>query len=210
MEEELSSQIIKQKILPLPFKQDNYSLVRVTAESIYSVTKPDIAIDMAIDIMLISRKLNVPNKTICDATANIGGNTLAFSLYFQKIYALEIKKKTHEILHNNIKIYGANNVFSKCGNAFAEIPSIALCDIVFLDPPWYLGNRGKKNIHLQMTPNELPNNLIGYTYSIEHFIQQLWEVKRIPVFVKVPPKYKPIIVPYIRLNYKKMDLVVFA
>jgi 16S rRNA G966 N2-methylase RsmD len=209
MEIEIDSNVIKKNILPIPFKHDNYNWVKITTESVYSVTKPDTAIDMAIDIMLFTKKLRLPNKSICDATANIGGNTLAFSLYFDKIYSIEVKLKTHNILRNNVNIYNASNVFTKHGNAFNELSSIMLCDLVFLDPPWYLGNKGKKNIYLQMTPHELPDELMGYLYSVEHFLQKLWSVRRIPVFVKVPPKYNPLITPHTRFKYKKMDLLIF-
>lgn len=210
MENELSSKIIKEKIMPVPISLRNYAKVRMTAESVYSVTRPDIAIDMARDIIMIAERNNLPHRTICDATANIGGNTLAFSLYFEKVYALEIKNKTHEILRNNLKVYRATNVYTKCSNLFNELSVIAMCDLVFIDPPWYLGrdsydNTPVINRYLQLTVN-LPSEL-SLTYSVDHFIYLIWQIRRVPVFIKAPPRYFPMLPCNIRISYKKMDMI---
>ena len=74
-------------------------------------------------------------KSIIDGTANVGGNTLNFSLYFDKVTSIEISKKTFEVLKNNVNVYKRKNVELIHGD-FINLMDSMVADVIFMDPPW--------------------------------------------------------------------------
>lgn len=126
--------VIKPNIIRKYFKTErgvDINKVKMTSDSLYSVTVPNIADDMSKII-----KNNLPNiNTIIDATANIGGNTLSFSSFFNKVIAVEINKDTFEILKNNVTTYNRKNV-ELINDDFLHLIDKLNADVIFMDPPW--------------------------------------------------------------------------
>ena len=78
--------------------------IKYTPISLYSVTLP-------VNAHIISNiiKKDFPKSNIItDATSNIGGNTLSFSLFFDKVNAVEYEKETFDYLKYNMNIYKRN------------------------------------------------------------------------------------------------------
>ncbi len=129
-----SKVIVQPYIIKKYFKSErgvDMRKIKMTSDSLYSVSMPNIADE-------ISKIINsaIPNiKIIIDATANIGGNTLSFSSYFNHVIAIEINKKTFDILKNNIKTYGRKNIEVINDDFLNLIPALN-SDVIFMDPPW--------------------------------------------------------------------------
>jgi hypothetical protein len=80
-------------------------------------------------------RINPGDLSITDTTANIGGNTLAFSFAFKKINSIEINSTLFEGLENNCKIYKCNNINFYNNDCLEIVPSLKQ-DVLFFDPPW--------------------------------------------------------------------------
>jgi len=113
------------------------SKVQFSHDSITFMTKK---VDAKIITMIIISHLNQLNLDhkkiiITDATAGIGGNTLSFAQFFNKINSVEINYKTFMMLRKNIDTYRFTNVhlynydYIKVSNNIEQ-------NIVFIDPPW--------------------------------------------------------------------------
>jgi predicted RNA methylase len=103
----------------------------MTSDSLYSVSTPDLANE--ISKIIYSALPNI--KVVVDATANIGGNTLSFSSYFKSVIAVEINKKTFDVLVNNIETYKRTNV-ETINDDFLNLIDKIKGDVIFMDPPW--------------------------------------------------------------------------
>ncbi len=129
-----SKVIVQPYIIKKYFKSEkgvDLRKIKMTSDSLYSVSMPNIADE-------ISKIINsaMPNiKIIIDATANIGGNTLSFSSYFDHVISIEINKKTSDVLKNNIKTYGRKNIEVINDDFLNLIPALN-ADVIFMDPPW--------------------------------------------------------------------------
>jgi hypothetical protein len=105
--------------------------IKMTSDSLYSVSSPDVANEMS---RLIKNAL--PNiKTIIDGTANIGGNTLSFSSYFDNVISIEINPKTFEVLKNNVDTFKRKNI-KLINDDFLNLTESLTGDVIFMDPPW--------------------------------------------------------------------------
>lgn len=126
--------ITKFNIIKKYFKDEkgvNMSQIKMTNDSLYSVSLPNVASEMS---KLIKDAL--PNiKVIVDGTANIGGNTLSFSSHFDHVISVEIDPKTFNILKNNVNVYKRNNV-ELINDDFVNLVDNIFGDVVFMDPPW--------------------------------------------------------------------------
>jgi 16S rRNA G966 N2-methylase RsmD len=111
----------------------NKSKLKITKESIFSISKPIHAEQISKIIMSIIPNCN--ELIITDATANAGGNTINFSNHFKKVYSIEYEKDSYDCLVNNIKVYNLKNVETIYGDFLNQINKIKQ-DIVFIDPPW--------------------------------------------------------------------------
>ena len=141
-------------------------------------------------------------KVIVDATANIGGNTIAFSQYFKKVYAVEIKPTTVSVLSNNVKVSGAKNVFIICDDFKNRITTEFLynVDMVFIDPPWYYDGQ----------PNEgLSIDVCSHPFPIDDILVRIQFIKKMVVAIKVPKGYDTMIPCNSRLSYRKMDILLY-
>ena len=129
-----STILVDIKLLRRYFKYEpgiNMNKIKMTSDSLYSVSYPDVADKMSKiikDIMPLA-------KSIIDGTANIGGNTISFASYFDKVTAVEINDKTCDVLKNNVNVYNRKNVNVICGD-FVELSKTLSADVIFIDPPW--------------------------------------------------------------------------
>lgn len=84
-------------------------------------------------------------KIIMDGTANCGGNTISFGLFFDKVISIEFEKENFDALKNNVNLYNLDNVEIMHGNTLNYYKKEKY-DILFLDPPWGGPNYKKKSI----------------------------------------------------------------
>jgi len=107
--------------------------------SLYSVTRQDIAHDMAVEL----HALVAPDKSciLLDTTACIGGNTLAFSRLFHQVYAVEINAQRYGMLVHNMSLFDRKNINFLHMNSLEYLRTIPsspspFFDVIFMDPPW--------------------------------------------------------------------------
>ena len=134
------------------------------------------------------------NKTksiiITDATANVGGNTIAFGKSFKQVNAVEIVPEHCKMLENNVKVYKLKNVKVHCGN-YLNIMNKLKQHVVFIDPPWggrdykkhkslklYLYTDDNKKVILEDVINkikdvELVVLKVPYNFDFIHFYQKI-------------------------------------
>ena len=74
----------------------NYSKILVSKIGDYSITRPKFANEIS---KLIKSKLSNKKFTITDATAGMGGNTLSFANYFDKVNSVEYDPNHCKYLH---------------------------------------------------------------------------------------------------------------
>ena len=126
--------IMKPYIIKKYFKSEkgvDLSKIKMTSDSLYSVSMPNIADEMS----KIIKNAMPSAKIIIDGTANVGGNTLSFSSYFDHVISVEINKKTFDVLQNNVKTYNRKNV-ELINDDFLNIVDALSADVIFMDPPW--------------------------------------------------------------------------
>lgn len=122
----------------------NKSKLQISNVGKFSVTHSDDAIKTANII-----ESYFDNKiTITDATANNGGNSIAFGLKFKKVNSVEINKNEFDILNNNINVYGLKNI-KTYNNNYLDVYNKLKQDVVFIDAPWG-GRDYKKHKNLKL------------------------------------------------------------
>ena len=135
--------MIKPIFFPMYFKGKiiDDSKFETTDEGIFSVTPPVEANLFS----LIIKNMFPKAKIIMDGTANCGGNTISFGLFFDKVISIEFEKENFDALKNNISLYNLDNVEIRHGNTLNYYKKEKY-DILFLDPPWGGPNYKKKSI----------------------------------------------------------------
>jgi hypothetical protein len=157
----------------------DYSKLLLNKEGKYSITRR-IESEEILDCMY-SMVGNLEIKTVTDATACMGGDTINFSLHFEKVIGLEINPENFTLLENNVNIFGCKNVELYCGDSTAIIDWVS--DIVYADPPW--GGPGYRNaqaVELFMGPKKLDawlEDLMSGPYRPSY------------IFLKLPFNYNP-------------------
>lgn len=114
------------------------SRLQVSNEACYSITRPHFANYLQqILTQHVKTELNkTPSQcTITDATACVGGDTIHFSKYFNRVNSVEISPEHCAMLTNNINVYHRKNVTVHCGD-YVKLYSQLHQDIVYIDPPW--------------------------------------------------------------------------
>lgn len=114
--------------------QDNvdYSRVQMTPEGLYSVTRRRDGQRMT---QILTREIpDTHTKTITDATACVGSDTLRFSQMFKQVHSIELKHDNMVVLQNNIKAFGVTNVRVYEGDATKLFKWKT--DVLYVDPPW--------------------------------------------------------------------------
>lgn len=108
------------------------SQLRFDEEAFYSTTDQLTANKIA----RIICKIVSTDAVVTDATACIGGATLAFANVFSKVYAIELDPTRYEYLRHNMTILQImSKVHCILGDALNICPKMRQ-DVVFLDPPW--------------------------------------------------------------------------
>ena len=143
--------------------------LQMTDVGVYSVTnhqhnKQTINfIQQELDRMMIFRTAYI---TVLDATACVGGDTIGFSLYFNRVISIEKDPINYSALVNNINVYGLNNV-TTINDDFLMVKNDVIDTyhptIVYFDPPWggkeyykhknldlFLGNRNVSDIAVEL------------------------------------------------------------
>ena len=114
----------------------------ITNVGLYSIAKPKHA-NMITKYIL---SFHSQAKSIVDATAGCGGNTLSFMKHFQTVIAVEKDDCTIQALNKNISLYQSlykskvasfhcsiTEYLSKWQSVSKQYPNI---DVVYMDPPW--------------------------------------------------------------------------
>lgn len=116
-----------------PFKDGTlYTSLKTTEEGSYSITRRRDA--NRVIAFLESSIGSLENKTITDATACNGGDTLNFALKFKFVKSIEINTQNFEILKHNIGIYNLSNVTLFHGDCTKILNWYT--DVLYIDPPW--------------------------------------------------------------------------
>jgi 16S rRNA G966 N2-methylase RsmD len=122
----------------------NNKTLKITDKGLYSISKHCDANWITNIILSFLKEKKIAKKEIIDATAGIGGNTISFSKYFSKVYAIEINNVHYNVLKNNLEALSINNVITYLNNFINILDDIKnKCNIFFLDPPW--GGKSYKN-----------------------------------------------------------------
>ena len=144
------------------------SNLRMTKEGIYSTTAPD---QMELVAKLISYQLKLIGLTwdkivVTDATANVGGSTIAIALYAAHVHAVEINQLNFQALKQNVAAYGpkVNNKVTLYKCDYTKLLLHLKQDVVMIDPPW--GNN-----YRQITPP--PTQLFLSGIPVVQIVNQL-------------------------------------
>lgn len=125
-------------------RYDYFSLfdsgIQIDEEGWYSVTPEAIAHHIATEAHAIA----LTNKSsaitvIVDAFCGVGGNTIQFAKYFDKVIAIDLDAGRLEMARHNATIYGvADRIEFIHGDVFDILKSIGDIkpDLVFMSPPW--------------------------------------------------------------------------
>lgn len=149
-------------------------------EGLWSITHPDSAEKFSKILLSFAKKNNVEIKTIVDATAGLGGNTISFCKYFKDVTAIEKNYNRFKILKNNIECYSYKNIKLINENSIEYLKKNNF-DLIFFDPPWG-GPNYKKNKTFEFTLDGIKLNEIfelinakiiafklPYNYNFESF-----------------------------------------
>ena len=149
--------------------------LKMTPEAEYSITKPKDSIKLleAMKNVLKTTK----DKTITDATANVGGDTTAFAKYFKEVQAIELKDDNFEALKENTKKF--KNVKIHQGDS-REVFKWKT-DVLYIDAPWG-GPEYKTKTNLDL--------YLGET-RVDEWVNKILKTENKPsyIFLKVPFNY---------------------
>jgi len=109
---------------------------------------------------------DLPDEIIVtDATANVGGSTLAFASQVKHVNAVEISKETFDILKHNVSLFDFDNI-TLINDNYLNIFATLTQDLIFVDPPWggpdykdkdkvslYLGDINLSNLFVDLAPH---------------------------------------------------------
>ena len=152
----------------------DYSKLQLSNIGIYSIFYPNCANELA---KTIRTYVDGKKATITDATANMGGATIAFAKHFDKVNAVEIVKLHCDILETNLRVYDIKDKVDIHCIDYLDIGEKLEQDVVFFDPPW--GGKSYKNqMLMNMYLDSIPINAI---------IKEL--VKNNIVAIRVPFNY---------------------
>ncbi len=120
--------------------------------ALFSVTEPNLARLQALHIKRVLYNLlgssRMRDAVITDATACVGGNTIAFADYFY-VNSVEYSPQRARMLANNILVTNKQNKVEVIGADYLSIMRTLKQDVVFMDPPWG-GTDYKKDKRIDM------------------------------------------------------------
>jgi len=177
MEEEII--IDKKRIFPL-IDEHLYSKLLVDKQTMSYVTRPF----ETLQIKLIILKHFNNTKTIVDATAGIGCDTITFCKNFNHVISIEIDSTYFNFLKNNVNVYNFKNIELINDDCLMIIPTLKNIDVIFIDPPWGGKEYKKKSsIRLSISNINIENvilNFLNPTYMLS--IPKL-------IIIKLPKNY---------------------
>jgi len=140
----------------------------------YSISKPGLSRKIIQEMTLHVGSLET--KTITDATANNGGDTIRFSRHFRQVNSIELKLDEYDILCKNVEAFQCKNVILYHGDCKDILPTIEQ-DIVYFDPPW--GGHGY-HVHKKLDLY-IGIHLIDYILTLKHKCKYC--------FIKIPSNF---------------------
>ena len=166
----------------------NYKNLQISNIGKFSITPNKDSFKIANIIYNNIKKFNLKTIILTDATCGNGGNTIHFSLKFDKIFAIDKCNIHCNITENNINVYNLKNV-TVINDDYLNIIYKIKQDVIFIDPPWggpsykkyknikiYLGNFEISNIVIKILKNNIAK-LIGikvpYNYDFYSFYKKL-------------------------------------
>lgn len=164
---------IWKKMFPKKNKID-YTKLQLSNIGIYSIFYPNSADELS---KIIRGYVDNKKATITDANANMGGATIAFAKYFDKVNAVEIVKLHCDILETNLRVYDIKDKVDIHCIDYLDIGEKLQQDVIFFDPPW--GGKSYKN---QMLMNMYLDSI-----PINSIIKEL--VKNNIIAIRVPFNY---------------------
>jgi predicted RNA methylase len=167
----------------LPQNKD-YQLL-MTNVGMYSITKPYASnLIMNYITKIVNQKfgeIRLNSLVITDATAGIGGDTIAFASKFKKVNSVEIQKIHSDISKHNCELYNLYNI-NHINDDYTKIYKDLKQDIIFIDSPWG-GNQYKKNDKSEL-------KLFGTSLTFNKFIKDILELNNdIILVIKCPVNY---------------------
>ena len=157
----------------------NYMLSNIGSYSIFYPNDAD-KVAKTIRSFLPDKDSTQKDIIITDANANMGGATLAFTNYFDKVNSIEIIPFHCKILENNIKVYDASNKVKVHCMDYLDVGDKLDQDAIFFDPPW--GGPDYKNKEIM--------DMYLDNISISDIIKSLIDKKKIKVIaIRVPFNY---------------------
>jgi predicted RNA methylase len=162
----------------------DFNRLKTTEEGLYSITRRR----DAVRILNVIRSVvgNLADKTVTDATACIGGDTINFGLNCKFVRSIELNRENYEALANNVGLYDLKNVetiHDDCLSIFNW-----KTDILFIDPPWGGPDyKTQKDIDLFLSDKR-----------IDIWIEEILKRPNRPgfIFIKLPCNYN-----FKRLNF---------
>jgi hypothetical protein len=149
----------------------------INKEGIYSISSRNLMSDV-LELIEKYTKQELSSLVITDATANVGGSVITFALHCKMINAVEIDKKTAEILTHNVACYNLQKFVNIKQTDYLQIMNDLQQDVVFIDPPW--GGPDYKNatkLHLTLSGKDLQE------------IIQMYKIAPKLIIIKVPVNF---------------------
>ena len=145
-------------------KTNKVNYLKIDKVGEYSISRPYDAyiISNLIKMYIIEKELG-KDLIITDATSCVGGNTISFCNFFNKVNAIEIDQKRFSYLCNNLKIYNFTNKTNLIKGNFLKIVPKINQDIIFIDPPWG-GKEYYKSKSMDITVSEFEISEIAYNF----------------------------------------------
>jgi 16S rRNA G966 N2-methylase RsmD len=110
----------------------DYSKLQMTPEGLYSITRRR---DSEKIVQYLKDTIgDLSKKTITDATACVGGDSIQFALSFHKVHSVEWKHDNFIVLRNNVQAYGLQNITIHEGDVTKLLNWKT--DVLYIDPPW--------------------------------------------------------------------------
>jgi 16S rRNA G966 N2-methylase RsmD len=127
--------IVKSENIPkFPIKKGiDMSKIKLTGEGKFSYTRTKHGVEL---INYLNGKINnLKDLTVLDGTANMGSDTILFSLNSKNVIGIEINKENYEMLVHNTNLYKQDNIKLLLGDTTKDIFDLCF-DLLYLDPPW--------------------------------------------------------------------------
>ncbi len=139
----------------IPFEKR--SQMELDEAASFSITRSDLSDQMSTIIINTLKKYEIDNPVILDGLACVGGNTISFSKYFSKVFAVELDKVRFEMLHHNVQtVLKIQNVYiyNQCLLKFTNTNNLKF-HALFLDPEWG-GPSYKSHRRLKLSIGRVP------------------------------------------------------